>query len=1169
MGINAPEELLETSDLLQAVFDSAPNGIAVMQAVYDSTGKVEDFAILLFNAYTLNWIGDTDYKGKRYSNVFPMVKETGILEKFIEVAETGTTTRFERWYPGEGMKHWFRFAAVKQGELLVVTTEDITDQKRAEEALRKSEEFNRTALESSPDCVKVLDTEGRLTYMNYNGTCIMEIDDFNTVKNKSWWELWPDDSKEDVKGAIAKAFRGEAAQFQAFCPTAKGTPRWWDVVVSPIANADGPVSQLISVSRDVTEKRKAADALKESEERFRTMIEQAPVAIGLTRGKDFVFESINGPMLQIIHQQSKKDVVGKKMIEEVLPEMRDQPIHNMLRQVLQTGETFSGIEVQVLLTLDGVLYNGYYNISYTRIVEPDGTPSIMHMAIDVTDQVMARRTVEESEGKLKAIVQQTPAPTLVLRGNDFLVEHINTPMLQMMGREDGIIGKPFLSLMPELEGQFAWEQVKKVYHQGTAFDQEEVLVAHKRNGVLQNHYYNVAYRPLKEEGGITGMIQVAIDITEQVLSRKKLEESEERYRTLLEETTVATAFYTSPEIQIQYANATMLHYWGRGSEVIGKTFRQALPELEGQPFPALLEAVYATGEPYIGTEEKAELEIDGELRPFYFNFTYKALRNAEGQIYAIHHTAMDVTEQVEARNKLEESYQVADAYLRNVFMQTPAVICILKGPQHVYTLANKQYNEIVGNRELLGKPVREALPEFEGQGFFELLDEVYQTGKPFYGNEVPVKLDKGRGVEDIFLNFVYEPTYDADKKVDGILVLAVEVTEQVTVRKKIEESEDALRSLVLGAPVGMCVIDAATLMSEVVNESFVDIAGKPHEAIAGHRYWDTFAEAKPYYEAALQAVIDTGVAYYANEVELMLIRHGKEEMVYVTFVYMPLKNSEGRVKKVAIYVLENTPQVVARRRVEELVTQRTAELANANESLHIINKELQRSNANLEEFAHAASHDLKEPVRKVHYFTQYLKEQLTAHLTETELRSFGRIENATERMGALIDDLLLYSHVSQRPHEMEMIDLNVKVQRVLEDLELDIEEKRAVIEVAKLPVLQGYKRQLQQLFQNLISNALKYSKRDIPPHIEISATEAEENDETYNVILVKDNGIGFDQAHAEKIFQMFARLHGKQEYSGTGVGLSIAKKVVENHKGFIRVESEVGAGSVFKIYLPA
>jgi light-regulated signal transduction histidine kinase (bacteriophytochrome) len=267
-------------------------------------------------------------------------------------------------------------------------------------------------------------------------------------------------------------------------------------------------------------------------------------------------------------------------------------------------------------------------------------------------------------------------------------------------------------------------------------------------------------------------------------------------------------------------------------------------------------------------------------------------------------------------------------------------------------------------------------------------------------------------------------------------------------------------------------------------------------------------------------------------------------------------------------VLDITQKVTALQKIEDLVEERTRELAHTNEILQRTNEDLQRSNQNLEEFAHAASHDLKEPVRKIHFFTHQLKEQLSTHLKESERHSFNRIENAAKRMGNLIDDLLLYSHVSHRPFETEAVDLNYKVQRVLEDLELYIEEKKAVIHVEKLPIVNGYRRQLQQLFQNLISNALKYSKSDVTPQIIITASTVTENGKAYHLISVQDNGIGFEPEYAERIFQMFTRLHGKGEYSGTGVGLSIAKKVAENHNGFIRAESLPGKGSTFSVYLP-
>ena len=240
---------------------------------------------------------------------------------------------------------------------------------------------------------------------------------------------------------------------------------------------------------------------------------------------------------------------------------------------------------------------------------------------------------------------------------------------------------------------------------------------------------------------------------------------------------------------------------------------------------------------------------------------------------------------------------------------------------------------------------------------------------------------------------------------------------------------------------------------------------------------------------------------------------------------------------------------------------------------------LERSNTNLEDFAHAASHDMKEPLRKILTFTDRLRNALESHISENEARLFDRIETSAGRMQLLVDDLLEFSHVSEQPRKVESIDLNEKIQRVLTDLELPIEEKKATVIVGQMPTIQGNRRQLQQLFQNLISNALKYSRRDVPPIINITSREVNESemplrfraelgDRTYHFIEITDNGIGFEQQYAEQIFKMFQRLHGRSEFSGTGVGLSIARKVVENHNGFIWAEGHVNEGASFKMLFP-
>jgi light-regulated signal transduction histidine kinase (bacteriophytochrome) len=289
---------------------------------------------------------------------------------------------------------------------------------------------------------------------------------------------------------------------------------------------------------------------------------------------------------------------------------------------------------------------------------------------------------------------------------------------------------------------------------------------------------------------------------------------------------------------------------------------------------------------------------------------------------------------------------------------------------------------------------------------------------------------------------------------------------------------------------------------------------------------------------------------------------------------LPLRDESGEILKWYGTCTDIDDQKKSSDLLEEKVAERTRELESQK-------RELERSNANLEDFAYAASHDLKEPIRKIRTFSDRLKTRLQERLTTEDESFFQRMEKASERMQLLIDDLLEYSHVSTSSTYFEDIDLAKKVSQVLEDLEVAIMDKGAEVRVGALPIIKGHRRQMQQLFQNLITNALKFRRPDIPPRITITSSvvpaseidpdaAAEETDKhLYNLIQISDNGIGFEQEHSEKIFKMFQRLHGRQEYDGTGIGLAIVRKVVDNHRGFIKAEGRLNEGATFKVYLPA
>ena len=234
--------------------------------------------------------------------------------------------------------------------------------------------------------------------------------------------------------------------------------------------------------------------------------------------------------------------------------------------------------------------------------------------------------------------------------------------------------------------------------------------------------------------------------------------------------------------------------------------------------------------------------------------------------------------------------------------------------------------------------------------------------------------------------------------------------------------------------------------------------------------------------------------------------------------------------------------------------------------------QLERSNRDLEEFAHAASHDLQEPLRKVRTFADRLVGSLDRDALDERQRLFlDRMQDAAARMQTRIDDLLVLARVSRRDPARGTVELGAVVGGVLRDLESTTAAAGATIEVGALPSIEADAAHLELLFQNLISNSLKYRNPAIPPAIRIAASPAEVppgDDRRWTRITVADNGIGFEQQYAERIFRPFERLHGRGEYEGSGVGLSVCRRVVELHGGTITAAGRPGEGATFEILLP-
>jgi light-regulated signal transduction histidine kinase (bacteriophytochrome) len=226
--------------------------------------------------------------------------------------------------------------------------------------------------------------------------------------------------------------------------------------------------------------------------------------------------------------------------------------------------------------------------------------------------------------------------------------------------------------------------------------------------------------------------------------------------------------------------------------------------------------------------------------------------------------------------------------------------------------------------------------------------------------------------------------------------------------------------------------------------------------------------------------------------------------------------------------------------------------------------ELNRSNRELTQFAFIASHDLQEPVRKLLFYSDYLLQKYTGNIDGKGVEYLKNMHGASQRMRNLIQDLLLFSQIHREKMEFRDTDLNVIAREMHQDLEMTIDEKKAMLTIDTLPTIQADEVMMRQLFTNIIGNSLKYSKPAQPPRISVTNREVD----GFLEIAFEDNGIGFDEKYNSQIFTLFQRLHTRDLYEGTGLGLAICRKIVELHNGKIRAEAKEGLGATFYVSLP-
>lgn len=346
-----------------------------------------------------------------------------------------------------------------------------------------------------------------------------------------------------------------------------------------------------------------------------------------------------------------------------------------------------------------------------------------------------------------------------------------------------------------------------------------------------------------------------------------------------------------------------------------------------------------------------------------------------------------------------------------------------------------------------------------------------------------------------------------------------------------------LESIVENIPNMIFVKDADELRFVRFNRAGEELLGIPRHELHGRNDHDLFPPEEADFFTAKDREVLAGKRLFEIVEEPIHTRSHGVRLLHTKKI--PILDEHGAPE----YLLGISEDVTDRRRTEE---------------------ELARSHAELEQFAYVASHDLQEPLRKILAFGQLLPEACGPELSPEARDYLARMLGAATRMQALIADLLAYSRVATQPRARAEVELRQVAEEALADLEVSVTESRAVVTVGPLPVIEADRTQMRQLFQNLLGNAIKFRKPGEPPRVEVSSQSSAEGVE----ILVQDQGIGFEERHADRIWKPFQRLHTRTEYAGTGIGLAICKKIAEHHGGTIRVISSPGRGATFFVTFP-
>ena len=675
---------------------------------------------------------------------------------------------------------------------------------------------------------------------------------------------------------------------------------------------------------------------------------------------------------------------------------------------------------------------------------------------------------------------------------------------------------------------------------------------------IEEHWWAMEFLPLPDaQGMITQVMGTTQDVTANIKSKKNSQDQEDKFHTLVEQAAMAIIVFRGDDLVIDSVNPLMLQLLGKRIDILGKPLLTAVPELKGQPPYELLYNVYTTGETFKGQETPVTLIRNGQKETGYFNFTYTPLIE-DGKITGIIDMAVEVTAQVKANEKLSaanaellaaskehaaiyvqllESQETSESErekLNQFLLQAPVGVCVLSGPKLVYQFLNPGYQALLPGRNLQGRPVFEALPELVGTPIEQMLLDVYHKGETFSQSELllPLAKEEGGSLVDRYFTFIYTPWRSKAGVINGILVFANDVTEQVAAHKKVERAETNLRLATEAAKLATWYINAETF-----------------EFFASSRLVELFGydpEEKLSYESAIKQIADSHRDKVIEAVNAAVNNGESYNLEYPIIGF-----NDKRVKWV--------------RAIGKLFEAVAGEPAHFSGIIMDITKEKEEEQLK-NDFITMVSHELKTPLTSLNGYLQMLTLKARKAEDTFALNTLDRSAKQIGKMTTMINGFLNVSRLEAGKIyiDTQIFDMATLVKESEAESLASITSHRIIYAPVEETIVKADMDKIGQVIQNLISNAVKYSLPDTRIRV------ACENIDGQAIVCVQDEGLGIKPRDREQLFDRFYRVESDETKSigGFGIGLYLCAEIIRRHNGKIWVESEPGKGSTFFFSIP-